>query len=384
MHQARRTPWQGLPRATGLILARVAGMDGDRPSTTLDSRRILENLTTAVVLLDARLCVAYLNPACEQMFALSARQAARLPLAELIPGARALEEGLRRALASGQAYTERELPLELPDRETITVDCTVTPMLEGGDGPGLLLELAQVDRHLRIAREEQLIAQQHATRALVRGLAHEIKNPLGGLRGAAQLLERELPDARLREYTAIIITEADRLRSLVDRMLGPSERPRKRPISIHQVLEHVRGLVQAEAPGAVRLLRDYDPSIPEMHADPDQLIQAVLNVVRNAVQAVGAEGEITLRTRTLRQFTIGQRRHRLVVRIDVSDDGPGIPADMIEQVFYPMVTGRAEGTGLGLPIAQSLLSQLGGLIECTSRPGRTVFTLLIPLEAADE
>jgi two-component system, NtrC family, nitrogen regulation sensor histidine kinase GlnL len=370
--------------ASGSLLATAQGMDGNGSSVTPLAQQVVENLTTAVVLLDANLRLAYINPAAEMLLALSARQARGMALQELVPRAPGLEQGLQRALASGQGYTERELQLTLPNGHTATVDCTVSPWAEGGEPRGLLLELQQVDRHLRIAREEQLLAQHSATRALVRGLAHEIKNPLGGLRGAAQLLERELAEPGLREYTRIIISEADRLQNLVNRMLGPSTVPRRRGVSIHQVLEHVRSLVQAEAPPRVRILRDYDPSIPNMLADPEQLIQAVLNLVRNAVQAVGGEGEIILRTRTQRQFTIGHQRHRLVARIDVIDNGPGIPPEMIEHIFYPMVTTRAEGTGLGLSIAQSLVNQQGGLIECTSRPGRTVFTLLLPLEPADD
>lgn len=348
------------------------------------AQHILENLTTAVLLLKPDLRISYINPAAETVFAISARQARDMGLADLVLGASEFENGLRRALASGHPYTEREAQLTLPGGRTITVDCTVTPLIERGRETALLVELLQVDRHLRITREEHLIAQQQATRALIRGLAHEIKNPLGGLRGAAQLLERELPDPSLKEYTRIIIEEADRLQNLMNRMLGPNTLPQRRSISIHQVLEHVRSLVQAEAPRDVRLMRDYDPSIPPMLADPDMLIQAVLNIVRNAVQALGNEGEIILRTRAQRQITIGQKRHKLVVRIDIIDNGPGIPPDMMENIFYPMITGRPDGTGLGLSIAQSLVSQHGGLIECASRPGRTMFTLLLPLEATDE
>jgi two-component system nitrogen regulation sensor histidine kinase GlnL len=245
-------------------------------------------------------------------------------------------------------------------------------------GLGLLVELTPLDRQLRISREENLLAQQSVSRALTRNLAHEIKNPLGGLRGAAQLLERELADPALKEYTSIIIGEADRLQNLVDRMLGPNSIPRKREINVHQVVERVRQLVAAEVPSRVRLIRDYDPSIPPLVGDPDQLIQAVLNIVRNAMQAVGKEGDITLRTRTLRQFTIGHVRHKLVIKIDIVDTGPGIPAEIMEQIFYPMVSGRPGGTGLGLSIAQTIISQHGGLIECTSEPGNTCFSLLLP------
>lgn len=346
---------------------------------------ILDNLATTVLLLQPDLRISYINPAAETMFAVSARQARGMGLMELVMGSADFEAGLRRAVESGQPYTERELQLAFPAGRQITVDCTVTPLAERPEAAhALLVEMLQVDRHLRITREEHLLAQQHATQALIRGLAHEIKNPLGGLRGAAQLLERQLPVPALKEYTRIIIEEADRLQNLVNRMLGPNTLPHKRTTSIHQVLEHVRNLVQAEAPPGINIRRDYDPSIPPMCADPDQLIQAVLNIVRNAVQILGGEGEIVLRTRTQRQVTIGQKRHRLVARIDIIDNGPGIPPDILESIFYPMITGRPDGTGLGLSIAQSLVNRHGGLIECASRPGRTVFTLLLPLEATDE
>ncbi|MCK5639830.1 MAG: PAS domain-containing sensor histidine kinase, partial [Gammaproteobacteria bacterium] len=256
---------------------------------------------------------------------------------------------------------------------------TAIPLSDPHREPELLVELNEVDRQLRINREENLLAQTSATRVLVRGLAHEIKNPLGGLRGAAQLLERELEDEELKEYTAIIISEADRLRNLMNRMLGPNALPQLRSTNIHEVLERVRRVMKVDVPAGVKIVFDYDPSIPELVADPDQLIQAILNLVSNAVQAVGDSGTITLRTRALRQYTIGQTRHKLVLCLEVIDDGPGIPEKMQESIFLPMVTGRAEGTGLGLAIAQSLINSHGGLIECNSSPGRTVFTVLLPL-----
>jgi two-component system nitrogen regulation sensor histidine kinase GlnL len=215
---------------------------------------------------------------------------------------------------------------------------------------------------------------------LLRGLAHEIKNPLGGIRGSAQLLQRELASEELREYTQIIMDESDRLQSLVDRMLGPNKPLLLEPINIHKVLERVRQLVQVEAPVGVSIERDYDPSIPQVNGDGDLLIQAILNIVRNAAQAVGVRGRILIRTRIHRQVTIGNKRNRLVVKIDVEDNGPGIPDALMGQIFYPMVTGRAEGTGLGLSIAQSLINQHGGLIECISEPGLTVFSIFLPLE----
>ncbi len=215
---------------------------------------------------------------------------------------------------------------------------------------------------------------------MVRGLAHEIKNPLGGLRGAAQLLQAELGSEELREYTQIIIQEADRLQELVNRMLGPNRRPSYAPINIHHVLERVRTLVLAETGERITIRRDYDPSIPELSGDSDQLIQAVLNIVRNAVRALGDTGTVTLRTRIQRQLTIGHGRHRLAAQIDIIDNGPGIPPEIAETLFLPMVTAGTGGMGLGLSIAQSLINQHQGLIECNSRDGETTFTIFLPLE----
>jgi two-component system nitrogen regulation sensor histidine kinase GlnL len=244
----------------------------------------------------------------------------------------------------------------------------------------LLLELHQVDRLLRITREEHLLSQHQATQALIRGLAHEIKNPLGGLRGAAQLLERELPDPGLREYTRIIIDEADRLQALMNRMIGPNRMPSRTRVNIHNVLEHVRGLVLAEFPNGPSLLREYDPSIPDFVADQDRLIQAFLNLTRNAATAAGPAGRVELWSRVLRQFTIGGARHRLVLKVEVRDDGGGVPEALKDQIFFPMVSGHSGGTGLGLSIAQELINQHGGLIECESRPGDTRFLVYLPLE----
>lgn len=347
-------------------------------------RSLLEGLTTSVLLLDESLRLIFMNPAGEMLFEHSARRTTGRSIHDLIPLDEGLRTGLLESLKTGRPFTERERRLTLSPDRSITADLTVTPLIEAGRQRRLLVEMVQVDRQLQITREEHLLSQQAATRALLRGLAHEIKNPLGGLRGAAQLLERELPTPALCEYTRVIIGEADRLQNLVDRMLGPNSLPRIDTLNLHEVLEHIRSLVGAEAPPGVRLFTDYDPSIPDIRADRDLLIQAVLNIVRNALQAVGEKGCITLVSRVLRQHTIGQVRHRLVAAIRVVDDGPGIPPEMIERIFYPMVSGRAGGTGLGLSIAQSLINQHGGLIECASRPGQTVFTLLIPLESAPD
>ncbi len=343
------------------------------------TRRVLDNLHTAVLLLDNDLRLLYVNPAAEMLFAVSQRRVAGLDIAELLPGDE-LVTALHNVLQSGHPFTERERVMRPAGGQRVTVDLTAIPLAEPNQRPQLLLEMSQVDRQLKITREESLLAQNLATRALVRGLAHEIKNPLGGLRGAAQLLERELGDEELKEFTRIIIDEADRLQGLMNRMLGPNALPQRRFVNIHELLERVRQLVQAEAPPGVQLRRDYDPSIPEFNGDPDQLIQAIMNLVRNASQAVGEEGEVILRTRTARQYTIGQTLYKLVAKIDIIDNGPGIKAEMKESIFLPMVTGRADGTGLGLPIAQSLINLNGGLVECDSQPGRTIFTVLLPLD----
>lgn len=346
--------------------------------------RILEGLSTAVLVFDGELRLDYLNPAAEMLLAVSARQAVGHRLDDVVPGADELARRLEQALRGEQPYTERELHLRTPAGQDIIVDCTVTPLVDPRHRSEVLAELVQVDRHLRIAREENLLEQHQAARQLVRGLAHEIKNPLGGLRGAAQLLERELGDEGLKEYTRIIIGEADRLRALVNRMLGPNQLPQRRRCNVHQIVEHVRNVVEAEGNPGLVLVRDYDPSIPDFQADPEQLIQAVLNIVRNAVQALAGAGRIVLRTRTQRQVTIGTRRHKLVVRIDIIDDGPGVPPGLQETLFYPMVTGHADGTGLGLSIAQSLVHRHDGIIECSSHPGHTEFTLFLPLEPVDD
>lgn len=346
--------------------------------------RATENLTVAMMALDSDMRLTYINPAGENLFGVSARKAIGMTLESLLPGYTHIHESLRQALTNDQSFSERELPLVIAGKRQVTVDCIVTPMQEPNQQPMLLVEWLLLDRHLRISREENLIVQHNATSALVRGMAHEIKNPLGGLRGAAQLLERELNSAELKEYTTIIIEEADRLKNLVDRMLGPNQLPRLQDVNIHQILERVRTLVAAEAPASIKIERDYDPSLPDMIGDNDQLLQALLNIVRNAVQALGERGTITLRSRIQRQFTIGQKRHKLVIRLDIVDDGPGIAPELLESIFYPMVTGRAEGTGLGLSIAQTLINQHHGLIECTSEPGNTIFTLLLPLEPDNE
>lgn len=344
---------------------------------------ILDSVRTAVVVVDADLRVVAVNHAAETLFSISRKRAVGQLAHELVVLSDQSRSRLCETLMMGTAYTDRGITLSLPGKSKITVDYSAGPLRMESFEPHLVIEFSGVDRQLRIAREEALISQQQAARQLARGLAHEVKNPLGGLRGAAQLLEAELPDPRLQEYTGIIIREADRLQVLIDRMLGPHQQPNPKWINIHQVVEHVRQLLQAQACETVEFDTDYDPSVPPLYADLDWLIQALLNVGANALQAIDNHGKIQFRTRVLLGFTIGQTLHRQVVQVQVIDNGPGVPAEMRETVFYPMVTGRADGTGLGLSIAQGLVNQLGGLIECDSEPGCTRFTLLLPAPQAN-
>ena len=355
------------------------------PGTGDFYRTLLDNLSTAVMVLDADLRLTFISPAAQALLEISATRGCGSSLAELIPGQPQLLDSLRAGDLAPR--TNRGVELTLSSGHELIVDLTVTPVGAPRQAPAqLLLEFHPVDRIVRINREEGLISSQENTQALVRGLAHEIKNPLGGLRGAAQLLARELPDPELEEYTRIIIEESDRLRDLVDRLLGPHRQPQFSELNIHEVLEHVRTLIQAEAGSSITIERDYDPSVPEMRADRGQLIQAILNILRNAMQALEAQpGErvISLRSRIQRQFTIGARRYRLVCRIDITDNGPGIPPELVDSIFIPMVSGRPEGSGLGLSISQSIINHHKGLIECRSEPGCTRFTLYIPLDKED-
>jgi two-component system nitrogen regulation sensor histidine kinase GlnL len=353
-------------------------------STSSDlSRAVLDHMTTAVVLFDGASAVLDMNPAAQALLDVSLNKVRGLRVHSLFSESDVFAAALQRVIDADQPLTKREMRLEIHGVGVITVDCVMTPVAEVHDTESVLVELIAMDRHKQITREERLLADTESARQVLRGLAHEIRNPLGGLRGAAQLLERELRSSELREYTRVIVREVDRLRKLLDRMLGPRTPPRFRKMSIHEVTERVFTLIRAEAPPAVQITKDYDPSIPEFIADPELLIQAVLNVARNAVEAVGDHGRVRILTRIHRQFTIGQRPHGLVARIDVRDDGPGIAEELLERVFHPLVTGRDGGTGLGLSIAQSLVNQHGGLIECESSPGRTVFSILLPVCQVD-
>jgi two-component system, NtrC family, nitrogen regulation sensor histidine kinase GlnL len=249
----------------------------------------------------------------------------------------------------------------------------------------VIVELLPVEQQTRQEREERLLDQAQANKELIRNLAHEIKNPLGGIRGSAQLLEMELDDKELTEYTQVIIHEADRLQTLVDRLLAPHRRPHVvGDVNIHEVCERVRALILAEFPRGLKVVRDYDISIPEFRGDREQLIQAVLNIAHNAAQALQervaqGDAQITLKTRILRQVTFGKQRYRLALELHVMDNGPGVPDSIKDRIFFPLISGREGGSGLGLTLAQTFVQQHHGLIECESEPGRTDFKILIPL-----
>jgi two-component system nitrogen regulation sensor histidine kinase GlnL len=342
------------------------------------SSNVLDNLASGVIVFDKGLRVNYVNQTAEMLLGVSAKHVlGELPTSWMACQGNAVIDLIKGSIP-GSPITRRGVVLTTEPDE-VTVDCTVTPILDEDGARFTIVELQQVDRRNRISREERLITQQVLTREVVRGLAHEIKNPLGGLRGAAQLLEAELGSEELKEYTHIIIQEADRLQELLDRMLGPNRRPSYAPVNIHNVLERVRSLVLAETHDRIRIVRDYDPSIPELIGDSDQLIQAVLNIVRNASRVLEDGGTVTLHTRIQRQLTIGTARYRLAAQIDIIDDGPGIPPEIADTLFFPMVTAGTGGMGLGLSIAQSLINQHKGLIECSSRKGMTVFTIFLPL-----
>ena len=340
----------------------------------------LELLATAVLLLTETLEVSYANPAAENLFELSRRQLLGNSARTLFGDAPGLFQAIDKALANGASYTEQEIELGVNGKPRLHLSCTVS-VIESPDAT-LLLEFRHIDQQLKIAREERLLEQQQANRELIRSLAHEIKNPLGGIRGAAQLLERELDRPPLIEYTQVIIGEADRLQTLVNRLLTPHRLPSYRRTNIHELLSRVASLVQAEFPD-IAMRSDFDISLPEFEADPEQLTQALLNVVKNAgqaLQSIRGPREIRITTRVARSVTLAKRRYRLALAVSIEDNGPGIPGELRDRIFYPLVSGREGGNGLGLTIAQTFIAQHSGTIECESAPGRTVFTILLPLE----
>jgi two-component system, NtrC family, nitrogen regulation sensor histidine kinase GlnL len=336
----------------------------------------LELLTTAVLMLDEDLHVTYANPAAETLFAHGRKHLIGAAFGKALPGNDEFEQRLKQSLESDAGFNDNDLLLEV-EGYPVHLHCVISPV-EAGAGR-LLLEFRELHQQIKIAREAKMLEQQEANRQLIRGLAHEIKNPLGGIRGAAQLLERELGDPELREFTQVIVKETDRLQSLMNRLLAPSRLPRVEAINIHEVVERVRTLLAAEYPEGLDVHRDYDTSLPDLTGDKEQLIQAILNVARNAAQATGGKGRIRFVTRIARQVTIARNRFRLAVAVSIEDDGRGVPPELAERIFYPLVSGREGGTGLGLSLAQSFISQHLGLIEFESVPGNTRFTILLPV-----
>ncbi len=355
------------------------------------SVNLVDQLSTAVIVLDDTLHIQNLNQAAQNLLLVSTQQVQALPLHQVIQLAADITEQLAASLRHGQSFTSREIKIKLPGHPVMLIDLTATPT---EDRQRLLLEMQPLDRFSRLSRGERMHSRRQSSANLVRNLAHEIKNPLGGIRGAAQLLEKELENQiddikareELKEYSHVIISEANRLRDLVDRLLGPQRQSHKQSTNIHQVLDKTFKLLGAEAGQSVQLIKDYDPSLPDLMLDANQLMQVFLNIGRNALQALQEsateEANIRFQTRAVRRFTIGNHSHRLVCRISICDNGPGISADIKDEIFFPMITNRAQGTGLGLSIAQSLIAQHQGLIECDSKVGHTCFNIYIPMDMA--
>jgi two-component system nitrogen regulation sensor histidine kinase GlnL len=345
----------------------------------------LDLLATAVVVVDDNQVVLYMNPAAENLFEASHTSATGLTLERVLGENAVLSAAISYSRANHSSYTEHEIEIAANGRQRLNLACTVSPAELGDDEAVMLLEFRQIDQQLRVEREARLLEQSQAHRELIRNLAHEIKNPLGGIRGAAQLLDRELERPGLHEYTQVIIKESDRLQALMDRLLTPHRLPLPGPVNIHEVLERVRSVMLAEFPDIV-VRRDYDTSLPLLTGDREQLIQVVLNIVRNAAQAIKSSGmdltrgEIRLQTRIARQVTLARRRFRHAVQINISDNGPGIPENMRERVFQPLISGREGGSGLGLTIAHNFITQHRGAIAFDSVPGRTCFMLLLPVQ----
>lgn len=353
-----------------------------KPQADAQRYAALDLLSTLVAVLDEHGNVRFANAALENALGLSRRLLEDGPLSASFTEPALLDKALRGAHDNDFAALRFEAALHRQLPEALPVQVTVSMAERAGH---VLVEMWPLEQQARQDREERLREQAQAHKELIRNLAHEIKNPLGGIRGAAQLLQMDLVSPELHEYTAVIIHEADRLQSLVDRLLAPHRHPHAvGDVNIHEVCERVRSLVLIEYPQGLAIVRDYDISIPEFRGDSAQLIQAVLNIVQNAAQALRArmetgDAEIVLRTRVARQVTFGRQRYRLALQLHVIDNGPGVPDAIKDRIFYPLVSGRDGGSGLGLTLAQSFVQRHHGLIECDSEPGRTDFRLLIPL-----
>jgi len=357
---------------------------GQHLNTESLNTSLLDNLTTAVIVLDKDLRLLYMNPAAEALLETSANHINNVYIGDVLLKSRQLIKSLKNVKDNGVTFIARKVELIKSNTNLMTVDYSASRLIYQNE-TYIMLELQELDRSYNISRKEMLISNHETTLGLVRGLGHEIKNPLGGIRGAAQLLASELHENELKDYTNVIIEEADRLVGLIDRLTGQYKKPALQEVNIHEVLERVYNLVIAETRGSIRLVRDYDPSIPELVGDLGQLIQAVLNIVRNAMQSIMESDQkimdpkIILRTRTMNHVTIGSSMHKLAAKVEIIDNGPGIKKDIIETIFYPLISGRAQGTGLGLSLSQNILKNHNGLIECDSENGRTCFRLFLPV-----
>ena len=339
-------------------------------------------LATLVAVVNSDGTVIFANSALEDALGTSRRMIEGVHFPAHFTEPHLLDNALAGAGGNEFAALRYDAWLKRPNHEPMPVHVIVT---QNEAEREVVIEMLPQEQQARQDREDRLADQALANKELIRNLAHEIKNPLGGIRGAAQLLEMEIESRGLTEYTQVIIREADRLQTLVDRLLAPHRRPHLvGDVNIHEVCERVRSLIQAEFPKGLRVVRDYDISIPEFRGDREQLIQTVLNIAHNACQALSeqiAEGnaEITFRSRVARQITFGKQRYRLALELHVIDNGPGVPDSIKERIFYPLVSGRDGGSGLGLTLAQTFVQQHHGTIECESAPGHTDFQILIPL-----
>jgi two-component system nitrogen regulation sensor histidine kinase GlnL len=343
----------------------------------------LDLLATPVAVLDGQGMVRFVNAALEDAMGLSRRSLFGVYLPDYFVDPQPMVTALVGAQSNEFAALRYEAQLRrILHNDALPVHVILAPSDQTDE---VIVELLPVEQQTRQEREERLLEQAQANKELIRNLAHEIKNPLGGIRGSAQLLEMELDSKELSEYTQVIIREADRLQTLVDRLLAPHRRPHVvSDVNIHEVCERVRTLILAEFPRGLKVLRDYDISIPEFRGDREQLIQAVLNISHNAAQALHerilqGDAQITLKSRILRQVTFGKQRYRLALELHVIDNGPGVPDSIKDRIFFPLISGREGGSGLGLTLAQTFVQQHHGMIECDSEPGRTDFKILIPL-----
>lgn len=346
---------------------------------------VFDYLATMVAVVEPDGQCLFANAAFEEVLGLSRRSVLRESIFDWFEAPMLLQD-IVGAVARNEYATSR-IEAQLKRHPHVFIDSlpvqVIVTRLEHADL--VLIELVEVEQQTRQEREERALDQAQANKELIRNLAHEIKNPLGGIRGSAQLLQMELESKSLTEYTQVIIHEADRLQALVDRLLAPHRRPHLvGDVNVHEVCERVRSLILAEFPKGLKVWRDYDTSLPEFRGDREQLIQAVLNIAHNAAQALSdriqaGEAVLTLRTRVARRVTINRQLHRLALVLHIEDNGPGIPESIRDRIFYPLVSGRDGGSGLGLTLAQTFVQQHQGTIECESEPGRTVFKLLIPL-----